>query len=304
METEQTRRTIPPWLQAARPLGLHPRRTRRSAWERRLLDTAERVPLPSGETALRWGDGPPVLLVHGWEGRSTQLGRFVGPVRAAGFSAVAVDAPGHGDSTATLFSPGGYVDLLVEVDAAVGPVAAVVAHSLGAAATAGAVREGLRPDGAVFVAPLGSVTDLVRRGGEAVGAPSDGTPDLLELAGTLAGRPTGHLDLAGLAPGGMPVLLCHDTDDEMIPVDESRRLAARWHDSGAAADVTFVETSGFGHFLILRSPAVLAATERLLRRVRGTRRQVREPRGARLPDDVPVPGAVAEAGRRVHRAQQ
>src|SRR5678816_1021873 len=46
----------------------------------------------------RWGVGPTVLLVHGWEGRGSQLGAFVEPLVAAGMSVVAFDAPGHGDS--------------------------------------------------------------------------------------------------------------------------------------------------------------------------------------------------------------
>ena len=46
-----------------------------------------------------WGDGPTAILLHGWGGRSDQLAAFVPPLLAAGFSVVAPDAPGHGDST-------------------------------------------------------------------------------------------------------------------------------------------------------------------------------------------------------------
>jgi len=43
-----------------------------------------------------WGEGPPVLLVHGWGSRGARLGSFVAPLVAAGHSVIAFDAPGHG----------------------------------------------------------------------------------------------------------------------------------------------------------------------------------------------------------------
>src|ERR1043166_8169499 len=84
----------------------HPRPDREAhvlAMGRRFdLDVTLRSPRWHGEhrrlAAWRWGHGPTVLLVHGWEGRGSQLGAFVEPLVAAGLSVVAFDAPGHGDS--------------------------------------------------------------------------------------------------------------------------------------------------------------------------------------------------------------
>src|SRR5687767_9628102 len=42
-----------------------------------------------------WGEGPVVLLVHGWGGHSGQLWKWVDPLVRAGYQAVAVDLPGH-----------------------------------------------------------------------------------------------------------------------------------------------------------------------------------------------------------------
>jgi len=38
--------------------------------------------------AWKWGSGPSVLLVHGWNGRGMQLGRFVDPLLAAGYQVI------------------------------------------------------------------------------------------------------------------------------------------------------------------------------------------------------------------------
>src|SRR3954471_12912224 len=87
-----------------------PRRHARPDRERAVLATAReltidvtlRAPRWNGAhttvAAWKWGQGPTVLLVHGWEGRGSQLGSFVEPLVAAGLSVVAFDAPGHGDS--------------------------------------------------------------------------------------------------------------------------------------------------------------------------------------------------------------
>src|SRR5215468_8096629 len=45
-----------------------------------------------------WGEGPTVLLVHGWGSRGARLHSFVEPLVAAGYRVVAFDAPGHGDT--------------------------------------------------------------------------------------------------------------------------------------------------------------------------------------------------------------
>lgn len=46
-------------------------------WELPLLASAERITLRFGLSALRWGSGPAVLLMHGWEGRPTQFAMLI-----------------------------------------------------------------------------------------------------------------------------------------------------------------------------------------------------------------------------------
>jgi len=46
--------------------------------------------------ALSWGQGPVVILVHGWEGRSTQMAPMAKALANQGFQAIALDYTGHG----------------------------------------------------------------------------------------------------------------------------------------------------------------------------------------------------------------
>src|SRR5690349_395790 len=80
---------------------LTPDRHVRPAREEEVRATGTPLRLGGGLAATAWGEGPPVLLVHGWAGRGTQLGEFVAPLVAAQRRVVALDAPAHGDSPGT-----------------------------------------------------------------------------------------------------------------------------------------------------------------------------------------------------------
>jgi len=86
----------------AERMFLTPPRPRRPAGERTLIASAHARTVPIGAGShvqtWTWGKGPRVLLVHGWGGRGSQLGAFVEPLVSCGFSVVAFDAPGHGES--------------------------------------------------------------------------------------------------------------------------------------------------------------------------------------------------------------
>src|SRR5262245_31825611 len=58
----------------------------------------ERISLGDGLVAWRWGQGPAVLLVHGFEGNRAQFAAIIEVLVARGFAAVALDVPGHGES--------------------------------------------------------------------------------------------------------------------------------------------------------------------------------------------------------------
>ena len=119
----------------------------RPEWERSILEAAERTQIGSTPVWTWRGDRdvPAVILVHGWEGRGSQLGAFVEPLLAAGHRVVAFDAPGHGESTIRHASAVDHAKALAKVARAVGPVHAVIGHSIGRRGHA--ARHSLRPLG-------------------------------------------------------------------------------------------------------------------------------------------------------------
>ncbi len=133
---------------------LTPARGIPSETARRVLAEATAFAVPSAWGRVpgwRWGCGPAVYLLHGWGGRGSQLGAFVGPLVSAGFTVVACDGPGHGESESRESSLLHLSGALRAVVAHAGPARAVIAHSLGGPACALAMRQGLAAERLVFV---------------------------------------------------------------------------------------------------------------------------------------------------------
>src|ERR1700687_5449738 len=100
-----------------------------------------------------WGQGPAVLLVHGWGSRGARLHSFVEPLVAAGYSVIAFDAPGHGASGGATLALPPFAHAIGDVARAAGGIQAVVAHSMGSPSVALAISRGLAVERAVFLAP-------------------------------------------------------------------------------------------------------------------------------------------------------
>jgi pimeloyl-ACP methyl ester carboxylesterase len=211
--------------------------------------------------AWRWGCGPTVLLVHGWEGRGAQLGELVAPLNAAGLGVVAFDAPGHGDSAGDRLYLTDYADTLAAAVRQVGPVHAVVAHSYGAAAwllaraRAASGRVALPagwPEHTVAIAPNAIVEDAIARFAATIGLDEPERRAFERHLATSAGLGLPDLSLDKLVAGPPgELLVVHDCGDREVPFVHAERLAAAW----PAADV--LVTQGLGHRRVLRDPEVI-----------------------------------------------
>lgn len=209
--------------------------------------------------AWRFGSGPAVLLVHGWAGRAAQMSGFVAPLVARGFSVVAFDAPGHGDSGRSLSSAVQFARAIRSLAAEAGAFHAIVAHSLGAAAATLALGEGLSVGRVVFLGPAASPPSWVRPLARNLGL-SDAVIDRLRARSERRlGLAWHELDVPRLAAGlTPPLLVLHDRHDDEVAVADGRAIAAAWR--GAR----LVETTGLGHMRILRDPAVVSETVEFL----------------------------------------
>jgi pimeloyl-ACP methyl ester carboxylesterase len=225
------------------------------------------VPVQGGSVVgWTWGDGAPVYLVHGWGGSAAQLGAFVEPLVAAGYRVVAFDAPSHGASEPGPSGPrkGTLLELaaaLRAVAAVHGPAHAVVAHSLGCAAAALALRDGLVAGRAVLVAPFVDVVPYTHEFARRLGFGERTRERMVRRFERRLGVPMSHFELTGMARQMTPppVLVVHDRDDRETTWSSGRDLSRAW------PDARLLTTSGLGHRRILSDPEVVAAVVRFVR---------------------------------------
>jgi pimeloyl-ACP methyl ester carboxylesterase len=211
------------------------------------------------------GNGPTVLLMHGWSSDSTSMLGLVKPMLQAGFQVAAFDAPGHGTSRGARTTMARVVEAGVRVVHAIGGVDFLVGHSLGAVACAALAKhihaEGGRVRAMSFVAAPASLNAVLDIWASA--RPQQLTDALRarvrEQLKRDNGVPVAHWDISGLCCDvHAPILLVHDESDPVIPMIEAARLQS--HLDGAVQ----MRTVGYGHSRILLAPEVKAGIVRFL----------------------------------------
>lgn len=239
----------------------HPVPERERAW----LRDAERVDLagdPGPLAAWVWGTegAPTVVLLHGWEGRGSQLGAFAAPLVAMGFRVVAVDAPGHGDSPGRTSSLVAIAGALRRAGERYGPLAGVIAHSAGTVGAVHCVSRGLAVDRLVCVAPGVDLEGYVGELAQVFGLSAGASRSLKLRIERHVGVTMRDLDPRRAAPGlRIPLLVIHDRMDREAPFAGGEALARSW--PGAR----LIPTEGLGHTRILWDEQVVSTATAFLR---------------------------------------
>ena len=250
-------RTVPPLAgRWALDLFCTPLRHPEPAREKELLRTAEVFNVPFRNVhlaAYAWGEGPAVLLVHGWSGRGAQLGSFVQPLVESGHRVVTFDLPAHGRTPGRRLNGYDGRDAVLQMGEALGPFQAVIAHSFGAVCTTLALKQGLAAGRIVYVAPACHLDQAVRGFARQLGLSwpvewafreemerTFGPGVWAEVSGTVIARSL-----------TLPALIVHDIEDVEVPWREGQSLAHAW--PGARLHTT----SGLGHRRILRDPGIV-----------------------------------------------
>ena len=204
-------------------------------------------------TAWSWGErGPGVLLIHGWGSRGARFVDLGGALLASGFRVVTFDAPGHGASSGRLSSGPEFARAALAVATAVGPVSAVVGHSLGGFASALAIRGGLAARRAVFIAPSANVNSYSTQFASLLGVQDPVMASMRQRLERRLGFEWKRMDVPGFAPTmRMPLLVIHDRDDREVRWDDGAAIATAW--PGAE----LVTTTGLGHHRIVTDGRVI-----------------------------------------------
>lgn len=241
-----------------RRMMLTPRRHVRPPPVLAVPDADERIDLGDGLVAWRWGDDSPavptVLLVHGFEGNRSQFGAILEALLARGLSVVALDVPAHGESLGDELTAVKFVAAIERTLDRLGPVHAVVGHSMGGAMSLSSLaRRGGARRAALVSTPSSLQRELQRFAG-AVGLSKRGVRAFIASVEKHIGQPAADFDIRHIAGKvKLPVLMIHDQTDRQVPVAEAARSAHM------LPDAELIVTRGLGHNRLLADPAVVTA---------------------------------------------
>ncbi len=210
--------------------------------------------------AWEWGDGPTVLLAHGWGSRAGRFRSVATALVDGGFRVVAHDAPAHGRSTGRLATLPEFARALRAVADHVGDVHGLIGHSLGGAAACLAIRRGLPARRLVLVAAPADVQRFTQAFGDYLRIPPRARLAMRRNLEIRLRIRLEDLHVPTLAREiGIPALVVHDREDDEVPFGHGEEIARAFPEGRLLA------TSGLGHRAVLRDPGVVRQAVAFLR---------------------------------------
>ncbi|MGC7838523.1 alpha/beta fold hydrolase [Pseudomonas sp. L7] len=243
-----------------------PRNLPARQWELPLLASAERITLRFGLSALRWGKGPTVLLMHGWEGRPTQFAALIEALVQAGHTVVSLEGPAHGRSPGQQAHVVLFARALLEAAAELPPLRAVIGHSMGGASVMLALQWGLRAESAVSIAAPAQLLGVLRGFARRLGMPGRARAAFIRQVERDVGVQIDRLDVSGYQLE-LPGLVVHAADDALVAASEAQVIHKAWFDSR----LLLLEEGG--HQRVLADPRLTQAVLELLARTTQPARQ-------------------------------
>lgn len=202
--------------------------------------------------AWSWGQGPVVIISHGWSSRGSQMASLAIAIADAGFQAVAIDFTAHGDSGGKVVHFDNMSKDLFALSQQFDEVFAMVGHSAGGVMSMAAREFGFKAQRyAIMGAPVAPYPAL-----EAIRKLLKASDAVVEKCKPVFAA---HMGLTwdelergrAFYHGDAPLLLIYDTDDKEVPVEQGEKIKNFWKDS------RLVVTEGLGHRKLMWDPKVI-----------------------------------------------
>jgi pimeloyl-ACP methyl ester carboxylesterase len=216
--------------------------------EKKFLSAAHQKILPVGIMNIQtyhWpGNGPKVLLAHGWNSHSGRWEELASQLIAADYDVYALDAPAHGASFGGSFAVIHYGEVLAKLAETLEPHI-IIGHSAGGMATAYYLRhfpEIHHPEKLVLLSTPAELNHFMESFRKAIGI-KKAVIDAMEKAFTQRfGKSFDYFSIADFVQNlRIPGLIIHDEKDDIAPVQGAYQLAKNW----AASEL--IITQGLGH---------------------------------------------------------
>jgi predicted alpha/beta-fold hydrolase len=202
----------------------------------------------------RWGEGPAVILAHGWNGRGAQFQPLIDALVKAKFSVITFDAPGHGSSQGKTSNYFEFTDTLriLWKSCKNENIVALVGHSLGACAVINFVDKEQFGKNIILISPALNLRELLFHTFAEHGVPKIVYLNLVQNLEMLHGysifsdNPS-HL----IKKVKNDILIFHDKNDKAVPYIDIE------HTADTCENVTLKTTTGLGHRRVLHDKSVI-----------------------------------------------
>lgn len=224
--------------------------------QRALAQRARRFNLEFNQNKIRvfeWGEGPVILLVHGWAGRALQLDALIRALLDKGYKVVAFDHKGHGESSTGFSSFPEIVRSTALVTAHYGDeLYGVAAHSLGSNSVFKVSEDFAHKLKIAAIAPVGDFIAMLERMRMSMGVYEGLFADVVRRIEAESGLLLSNLNVLDYEKiGRHDVLLVHDKFDRANDVSASHEIHRNLHGS------SLMQTEMLGHSRILANRAVV-----------------------------------------------
>ena len=201
-----------------------------------------------------WGQGPVVLVVHGWAGRATQFRKIIAALVRENYRVVGFDGPAHGRSQGRSTNIAEFELVLAEIYRHVGVPAGIIAHSFGGGAVLSAAMNGLPVQKLINIASPTIGDEIIGTYLRTINGSESTARFFKSYVLRTTGKPfeefTGLHFIRNLKHE-VDLLLVHDEDDAEVPLRHAVELIQVY------PRATLYQTRGLGHTRILRDEDVI-----------------------------------------------
>ena len=232
--------------------------------EKALLDKGKSFSIDVNNRIIQcwqWGEGPVVILAHGWNGRGIQFQPLIDSLLKANYSVITFDAPGHGDSEGNYSNYFEFSDALRALWQAIDNtnVQAIIGHSLGAGALLNFMSKETYYRKAVLIAPALRLRELLFQTFEDHHIPKRVYLNLVQNLEVVHGYSIFNDNPAQLIKQiKTDVLVFHDENDRAVPFEHTKSAADK------IPLINLGKTFGLGHRRILSDNSVIVETIRYI----------------------------------------
>ncbi len=243
----------------ARRLLLTPARVKSKNLEPQGLTKGEVVSTEGKLKTYRLGNGPVWILAHGWSGNASQFFPLMEHIASQGFTALAYDHPGHGQSEGVYGHIPAFVAGLEAILDSVDDVAGMVSHSMGTVAAIECHHNKLVNKPFLLIAPALDYMDNLYASIARSGYSMKLFNSLISEIEVQYRYPTQSIDpYEKLKRRDATSIIVHDEQDKITNFSVSFDAAQKM------ANVTLISTQGQGHGRIMKSAAVMTSFDTLI----------------------------------------